>query len=159
MRFTKVSGVFFMRRYRQWRFRILLHEPTSAWGSCTAVRKSPTCYGGSFSLMKPSSPVKLFSFTQQSCVGRWKPACCAQLSTVWTETTSTTAGTNIFGLITNSTERHVNTPVVDMGHQVIGGDVVFCMQRENGTSSDMSSYAKLNRLGRHYKSSESVKGI
>ena len=41
--------------------RILHHPPTAAGGYCTVVWKSLTSHGGSFSLIKPSSPRKLFS--------------------------------------------------------------------------------------------------
>ena len=67
---TKLSGMFCLsnsythttpRRYRQCSHRILHHEPTSTSGSCTDVWKSSTSHGRSFSLMKPSSPGKLFS--------------------------------------------------------------------------------------------------
>ena len=54
-----------------------------------------------------------------------------------------------------------NTPVI--GHENAGDlnvcCVLFCVQRENGKFPGMSSYAKLIRLGPHYKSSESVMGL
>ena len=65
-----MSGMFCMsssctritpRRYMQCSHRILSQEPTSAGGSCTIVWKSPTAHGESISLLKPSSPGKLFS--------------------------------------------------------------------------------------------------
>ena len=66
---TKLSDMFCMsssytrttsRRYRQCSHKILCHESTSAGGSCTFVWKSPTSHG-TFSLMKTSSPGKLFA--------------------------------------------------------------------------------------------------
>ena len=48
------------RVYRQCAQRILCHKSTSADGSCTVVLISLTFHGRSSSLMKPSSPGKVF---------------------------------------------------------------------------------------------------
>ena len=84
---TELSGLFCMsssytcttpRRYRQCSHNILRHEPTSADGSCTVALygRARLPMADPFHWWSEIYQGICFQFTQQSCVGWWKPACC-----------------------------------------------------------------------------------